>query len=178
MSSARKCWLATMRHTCVSAGGVGSYQRAEVSATGAGACSWATSRLWRRPWGWGPPAATSLTWCCAASLAPPRSRCSASEKWCSGRTPCMCSWPGRCCDHLLLLLVLLLLLLHACQIHSAGTPSTCANAVVQVVSAVEGLASHGFVNYFGLQRFGSGLSATHQCVPDLFCSKQHGSLTV
>jgi hypothetical protein len=36
---------------------------------------------------------------------------------------------------------------------------------VQVVSAVEGLASHGFVNYFGLQRFGSGLSATHQWVP-------------
>jgi tRNA(Glu) U13 pseudouridine synthase TruD len=38
----------------------------------------------------------------------------------------------------------------------------CASAGVQVTSAVEGLASHGFVNYFGLQRFGSGLSATHK----------------
>lgn len=38
---------------------------------------------------------------------------------------------------------------------------------MQVVSAVEGLARDGFVNYFGLQRFGSGLSATHQWVPGL-----------
>lgn len=32
----------------------------------------------------------------------------------------------------------------------------------QVVAAVEGLARDGFVNYFGLQRFGSGMSATHK----------------
>lgn len=32
----------------------------------------------------------------------------------------------------------------------------------QVVAAVEGLARDGFVSYFGLQRFGSGMSATHK----------------
>lgn len=34
--------------------------------------------------------------------------------------------------------------------------------LAQVAAAVEGLAKDGFVNYFGLQRFGSGASATHR----------------
>ena len=31
-----------------------------------------------------------------------------------------------------------------------------------VADAAEALKARGFVNYFGLQRFGAGVSATHQ----------------
>ena len=34
----------------------------------------------------------------------------------------------------------------------------------QVRAAVESVRSNGFINYYGLQRFGSGDNATHLCV--------------
>ncbi len=45
-------------------------------------------------------------------------------------------------------------------------PSVCRDVVaptLQIVAdAAEALRSKGFVNYFGLQRFGAGVNATHQ----------------
>ncbi len=35
---------------------------------------------------------------------------------------------------------------------------------LQVRAAVESVRSNGFINYYGLQRFGSGDNATHLCV--------------
>ncbi len=37
-------------------------------------------------------------------------------------------------------------------------------------ASVEALARDGFVNYFGLQRFGSDNSATHMCPPAKPCA--------
>ncbi len=50
-----------------------------------------------------------------------------------------------------------------CTFSNQAVPDS-AYTGMQVSAAVEGLAKDGFVNYFGLQRFGSGASATHRWV--------------
>lgn len=37
----------------------------------------------------------------------------------------------------------------------------------EIISAVEALSADGFVNYFGLQRFGSDNSSTHMCASEI-----------
>ena len=45
---------------------------------------------------------------------------------------------------------------------TCGRRDVVARSLRAVVDAAEALRSQGFVNYFGLQRFGAGVNATHQ----------------
>jgi tRNA(Glu) U13 pseudouridine synthase TruD len=49
-----------------------------------------------------------------------------------------------------------------CLITGVVSRDVVASSLQDVVDAAEALKTKGFVNYFGLQRFGAGVNATHQ----------------
>jgi hypothetical protein len=51
-----------------------------------------------------------------------------------------------------------------------GVPVCCSFTAVQIAAAVSELRERGFINYFGLQRFGTGNVPTHRFVRLSYCS--------